>query len=384
MTPLERTRTAMKLGIPDQIPVQCQMSTGHILLNSNVDPVAYSSDSTTYADALWHMRGLYDFDGVLMHKPGREPGWLDDCERTETDDGVEFVFDDGGKVRVQPHEDPVYFPPSGFTPPEIETIDVENPLHGYYTGSYLKWHHHRGTHHYRTPEAIPEYWYDCIDRIKALSQGEYSLHGETRAPFDHALALLGSENLMVALLIEPDKVHQLMEWATQTAIAWSVAQVRRGCDAIKVSSPWVGSGFISREAYRTFVVPYETRLASAIRDAGGFVYTHTCGAISDRLEDMMSSSINGLECLDPPPLGDVALPDAIERTKGKVFIKGNIDSVNTLLKKDAAGVREDVQRTVQIGAPDGGYICSTACSVSPHVNPDHIKMLVEVARSYRY
>jgi uroporphyrinogen-III decarboxylase len=131
-------------------------------------------------------------------------------------------------------------------------------------------------------------------------------------------------------------------------------------------------------------VPYEQELARAVRAEGGFIYTHTCGAISDRLEAMMDCGINGLECLDPPPLGNVDLSDAIQRTKGRIFIKGNIDSVHTLLNKDREGVRKDVQRTVEAAAPGGGYICSTACSVAPYVKPDNIKEMVEVARSFRY
>ncbi len=436
----------MALGTPDQVPVMCQMSTGHILLNSGIDPLAEATDSLAYAESLWRMRELYDFDGILMHKPGREPGWLDgtrfrpaygdgagetaapqgtdsaggrasyppgdsggraSCPPSETALGGtgkqqlagdwlrrpsggacpppprqscgEYVFPDGSYVRVQSDEDPIFFPPPGFVWPQIDQIDPQAPLAGF-SGGLARWLTFKATHDYRRPEEVPEFWYACLDELNRRSAGCYSLHGETRAPFDHVLALLSSENLMVALITEPARVHALMEWATDTAIAWSVAQVRRGCDAIKVSSPWVGSRFISPKAYREFVVPYEGRLAAAVRAEGGFIYTHTCGAINDRLEDMMSSGINGLECLDPPPLGNIDLPDALRRTKGRVFLKGNIDSVNTLLRKTVPDIRGDVRRTVELAAPGGGYICSTACSISPHVPPEHVRALVEAAR----
>lgn len=384
MTPRQRILTAMALGIPDQVPVMCQMATGHILINSGVDPIDEATDSEAFSESLWRMRARYDFDGILIHKPGREPGWLHgDTRQHVCPEGWEFEYPDGSRVRVQREDDPVFFPPSDFVWPTADAIDPDDPLAGC-TGGLQRWHHFKGTHSYATPEEIPAYWYDCIDDLKARCGDHYSLHGETRSPFDHVLAVLSPMNLMTALIDAPDRVHHLMEWATRSAIAWSIAQIRRGCDAIKISSPWVGRRFISPAHYRQFVVPYERRLAEAIRAEGGFVYTHTCGAISDRLEAMMDASIHGLECLDPPPLGDVDIEDAVRRTRGRIFIKGNLDSVHTLLEKDEAGIRADVKRMVALAAPGGGYICSTACSIAPHVPSDHVKAMVDEARRFHY
>jgi MtaA/CmuA family methyltransferase len=383
MTPRQRVRAAMELGVPDQVPVQCQMATGHILLNTDVDPIAYATDTHVYARALAQMRERYDFDGILMHKPGREPGWLDACDKRETAGGWDFVFPEGCTVRVQRDDDPIFFPASGFRHPDIDDIDLDDPLAGF-SGGHRKWLEFKATHNYTRVENIPQWWYACIDDLRKRLGDQYSLHGETRAPFDHVLALLSAENVMMALITNREKVHQLMEWATQIAITWSVAQITRGCDAIKISSPWVGGSFISISDYREFVVPYEKKLAEAVRAKGGFIYTHTCGKIADRLEDMIATGINGIECLDPPPLGNVELEDAIHRTKGKIFIKGNVDSVNTLLNKDLDGVRQDVRRVVHTGAPGGGYICSTACSIAPRVRPENIMAMAEVAREYEY
>ncbi len=63
------------------------------------------------------------------------------------------------------------------------------------------------------------------------------------------------------------------------------------------------------------------------------VYIHTCGAIGDRLELLAASGADGVDTLDPPPLGNVDLADAKRRIGNRLFIKGNIDPVNTLLRK---------------------------------------------------
>jgi hypothetical protein len=383
MTPRQRVRIAMELGVPDQVPVQCQMATGHILLNSGVDPIAEATDSAAFADSLVAMRDRYDFDGILIHKPGREPGWLDDADRAETADGWIFTFADGSRVRIQRDDDPVFVPRSGWSWPELDAIDPARPLAAF-TGPHARWHRFKGTHPYHRVEDIPDHWYAVIDRIRDRTADAYSLHGETRGPFDHVLNLVGVENMMIALHTARERLHALLDWATQSSITWSVAQVRHGCDAIKISEPFVGAGFISRPDYDEFVVPYTKRLCDAVRAAGGFIYAHTCGRIGDRIESMAASGVSGLECLDPPPLGDVEIEDAVRRTKGKLFIKGNVDAVHTMLEKDVAGVRADVQRVVNAAAPGGGFICSTACSIAPRVPPENVETLVTVARDYKY
>jgi uroporphyrinogen decarboxylase len=173
-----------------------------------------------------------------------------------------------------------------------------------------------------------------------------------------------------------------MERATEALSAWAVAQIQRGCDAIKNSSPYVGGGFLSREHYQEFVVPYEKKLAQAVRDAGGFVYTHTCGAIGDRLDLIVESGVNGIECLDPPPLGNTDLAEAKEKFGKQIFIKGNVDSVNVLLRGTPDKVREDVRQRLAIGSAGGGFILSTACSIAPAVKPEHIKIMVEETREF--
>ena len=80
-------------------------------------------------------------------------------------------------------------------------------------------------------------------------------------------------------------------------------------DGDDISSAFAGAGFISRQMYREFVVPYEREVATSIGNQGIPSYVHTCGAIGDRLELLCRAGVSGIECLDPPPLGDVDLHD---------------------------------------------------------------------------
>ncbi|SVC82182.1 uncharacterized protein METZ01_LOCUS335036, partial [marine metagenome] len=167
------------------------------------------------------------------------------------------------------------------------------------------------------------------------------------------------------------------------SVALAVAQVRRGAQAIKISSPFAGNAFLSREMYCDFIQPYEARIASAVKAEGAAVYTHTCGAIGDRLDLLCGAGITGIECLDPPPLGDVDISEAVEALKGKIFIKGNVDPVNTLLRGNQEKIREDISNILQAAKNMEGFILSSACSVAPPTPPDNLKRMVELCREFR-
>jgi uroporphyrinogen decarboxylase len=150
-------------------------------------------------------------------------------------------------------------------------------------------------------------------------------------------------------------------------------QAAAGADAVLISSAFAGAGFISPAHYREFVLPYEKRVIDGVKAAADIpVYTHTCGAIGDRLEAMADTGTNGIDTLDPPPLGTVDLADARARTRGRLFLKGNIDPVNTVLHGTPDDVLAAARERIEIAAPGGGYILSTACAVPPAAAPENV------------
>ena len=178
----------------------------------------------------------------------------------------------------------------------------------------------------------------------------------------------GYENGLVALIMEPEKSKSIIDKYANGIRDLAVKMCDKQIDAIKISSPFAGMGFISTEQYIEFVLPYERKIIEAIRAKGVHAYIHTCGSINDRLELMRESKTSGLECLDPVPVGNVDLEDAFDRIGNDLFIKGNIDSINTLLNADDKKAEADVKQIIETGKTKGkGFILSTACSIAPLV-----------------
>jgi uroporphyrinogen decarboxylase len=230
----------------------------------------------------------------------------------------------------------------------------------------------------------PHHAYDIFHLLKNKVGDHYSIHGEVTSPFDYYLRLFGAKNAMIYLIEAPVKAMEILQKFTLGVIKIAVDQADLGLDAIKISSPYAGAGFISPDFYRRFVLPCESQIVKAVRDLGTHIYIHTCGAINDRLEMMAESGASGIECLDPPPIGNVSLEEAKERIGHNAFIKGNIDPINVLLQGSVDDVKRDSCHRIEIGKPGGGYILSTACSIAPHTKRENIQMLVEVAADIGY
>ncbi len=135
--------------------------------------------------------------------------------------------------------------------------------------------------------------------------------------------------------------------------------------------------------YTDFILPFESQLATAVRNEGVPIYTHTCGAIGDRLDLIAETGVSGIECLDPPPLGDVDINQAVDLLQNKMFIKGNLDPVNTLLRGDSENVRAEVNTILHAADKTNGFILSSACSVAPPTPPDNMKLIVELCHKYQ-
>ncbi len=372
----ERVLLAMNMQKGDRVPLMCQFSIGFMMNQLKPDPVRFWYDRDVFAEGLLRLREEMNFDGILVSLHGHSDAWKEGLIKEEkiSEGKTKLYYED----RVETHcwED---LPLVEFKNPPIlkgiDEIDVDKdipdeinyiPVSGNLYFSLDK-------------ENMYAIFYDLYDKIG----DQYSLHGEITSPFDYFLDKLTYQEGLMALLLDPDKCKLILQKYTDGIKKIAEGMCKCPIDAIKISSPFAGQGFISTEFYQEFVMPFESQIIKVIKDAGKKVYIHTCGYIGDRLEFMKESGASGLECLDPPPVGNVDLDNAFDRIGDTMFIKGNIDSVNTLLFGGEKKIREDVSRIIKIGKEKGkGFILSTACSIAPNVSKESILLLSDLIQEY--
>ena len=383
----QRVAAAMRRQAVDRVPVMCQLAIGHYLLQTGVRPADLWFTSEGFADATTAQADRYGFDGILLNLPGRDPHWLQYVERIEehADRSQTVHFRNGDRAHCPADDNVHHF---GVGNPPRPTIEQVDPDKLYYDDPHdlggLKHPFYFGLTPTRPDRADywPDYWFRTIDLVIERVGQRLSVHSEIFSPFTQLMELFGYEQALMYLLDEPDKCHAILAAYSAGAADLGVRQAKRGVDAVLVSSAFAGGGFISPRQYDAFVLPYEAEVVRHIHAAGVAVYTHTCGDIGDRLERMADTGIDGIDTLDPPPLGSVDLADAKRRVGERVFFKGNIDPVNTLLRKTREEVRRDALFRLAAGSPGGGYILSSACSVSPRVPPENLTVLAEASAEF--
>ncbi len=355
---------------PDRVPVMCQLALGHYFLRSGLDAVEIWHDSRAFGDALVALQRRYGFDGILVNLPGRDPGWRALVARVErAGEDLAIHWTDDRVTIVPPDDNPRVLDGRllRLPPPPLEEIDPGALF-------YVEPHDRLGV---TALGEFPPWRFDTIDYVRGIAP-DVSVHGEIFSPFSQLVELLGAAEAMIALMDDPDKVAACLGRLAEGAIALGRGLHAAGADAVLISSAFAGGGFISRAHYERFVLPHESRVVSALRAAGAVVYTHTCGAIGDRLDLLERTGTCGIDTLDPPPLGTVDLADARRRLSPATFVKGNIDPVNTVLRGTPDDCRRAARERLSIAGPRG-YILSTACSVPPHAPPANILELARAA-----
>lgn len=300
MTPRDRILKAMQLQHPDRVPLMCQFSFGFInqqLKGSGISPMEVWLDADKYSKGLMILRDRFNFDGILVSVHGHFEDWRSRIVKTETVNGIDVVTY-ADRRETYPEDD---LPAAEFFSRNIkgvEDFDINDiPEEIYYIPASRDCH---GFIDLDNPFSV----FDFMDeRVK----DRYSIHGEIISPFDYFLDLFGYEQALLSLLIEPEKCKLVLQRFTDGLIRLLEGMCKKSIDAVKISSPFAGMGFISPDQYLEFEQPYLKQLTCTISNNGKFSYIHTCGHINDRLEYMRDTRTNGLECLDPPPIGNVNL-----------------------------------------------------------------------------
>ncbi len=388
MNSRQRISAAMNHKEPDRVPVMCQIAFGHYCLNCGYSPSQIWFWPETFANALLDLQQRYEFDGVLVNLPGRWPGWKSHLKsHKKIGDSEHFYWDLGLETVFPPDDNPQTYrqEQSQLERADYRTVDLHDPatyrLSGYVWNTW-----HMPSLWGIDPQAdlsdstaYPEWFTGTLMKVRELAP-DVSVHAEVFSPFTHLMELFGYEQGLFALIDVPEKCHEALKVFTRQVLAQIKLYVGCGPDAVLVSSAFAGAGFISPEMYKEFVSPYEDELYKAINGYGLKSYVHTCGAIGDRLGLMAETCVDGIDTLDPPPLGTINLEEAKSNYGERFFFKGNLDSVNEILNADDETFEEAVKERIRIGKPGSGYILSSACSVAPYVKGQRLKKLTELAK----
>jgi hypothetical protein len=349
------------------------------MLNTNWSPAEIWYSSEALSSAYVELAKRYSFDGILVNLPGRPRNWRAHIAGTSTSEGSSRLdWDTGGYSIVQRGDNVHYF---GNPRPSLEVIDPGTLFYvepENITGIKYPFFYDFGEY---VPSSdrnslFPPYLLETLRLTLEKAGEDIHVSSEVFSPFTQFMELLGYSEALMALVDDSKKCLRILDSLADGAAALAKMQIEAGTDAVLVSSAFAGGGFISPDYYRSFVLPFEKRVVDMVHANSDVpVYVHTCGKIADRIDFIRSAGYDGIDTMDPPPIGNCDIVSIKEEFGKDLFLKGNIDPINIVLNGSPDSVYEQSVRLIERLGRRSGYILSTACSVPPGASPKNIVVM---------
>lgn len=235
---------------------------------------------------------------------------------------------------------------------------------------------------YRPPDLGIEEDYAAA-RAKFAADGEHFRIGYLPGfTFNVARKIRRLENYLCDLVMEPDNVsalNALIRAELGKAIDCIAAA---GADAVMFGEDWGTQDrlMIDPRMWRRIFRPEFEALAGRAHDRGLYVIMHSCGKMTDIIEEVISC---GIDCLqfDQPRLHGIEL--LAERFGGRVAFWCPVDIQTTLQTRDPAAIRQEAKLLIdKLGCFGGGFIAgyyndNEAIGLAPDVQDVACKAFVE-------
>ncbi len=215
-----------------------------------------------------------------------------------------------------------------------------------------------------------------LDRIKGgellskKTQGKVPIIGWIEGPLAEACDLVGVENMMMQLMVDPDFSNMLMDKCMITAKEFAKAQIGAGCEIIGMGDAVCSQ--IDGLTYETFIKERHKEIISYIHELGGKIKLHICGDTTHLLSYYRELNLDIL---------DLDWQVDIQHARGvlgeKVILGGNI---NPVLVQDKT--RDEVyklSRDLVEKFKNERYLLSAGCEITVLTPPENLKAMAEAA-----
>jgi uroporphyrinogen decarboxylase len=194
--------------------------------------------------------------------------------------------------------------------------------------------------------------------------------------------LMGMENLLVAIIAEPELVRGLVEMSVTINLALAKEVAARGVKIIYTGDDYAynKTTLMSPRHFREYFYPGLKRVVQGFKELGLYVIKHTDGNIWPIMDMIIDS---GIDCLDPiDPLGGMDVGEVKAKYGQRVAVKGNVDCASLLSFGTTGEVIEATKAALRKGMPGGGYILSSSNSIHSSVKPENYAAMVNTVQAY--
>jgi len=209
-----------------------------------------------------------------------------------------------------------------------------------------------------------------LEALSLLCRGygnEIALIGKVMGPWTISYHLAGTQNFLLWVITDPDKVHRYLEALKEVTLLFAKAQFQAGADVVVLADHATGD-LVSPKTYEKFLLPVHKELVQRI---GGPLILHICGNCADRLRLFVEAGFEGYHFE-----WQVDSKEAVRAVNRQMSLVGNVNNATTLLR----GTPEDVRKQVRYSVEAGVDIIAPECAVPLQTPLRNLKAIVEAAQ----
>jgi len=235
---------------------------------------------------------------------------------------------------------------------------------------------------YRAPDPDAAHRLGVLPELVRRYKGRRAICFHHRAAFMWAAYLMGIDNILAGLLIEPDTVSLLMDKVLEANMGVVRNAIRAGAEVIVLGDDYAhNSGpMMSPEVFDEFIKPRLARMTAMIHEEGGFCIKHSDGNIYPLLDSILETGPDGLNPIEP--VAGMELSRVRELAGERLCLVGNIDCGHLLPHGTTEEVREAVRAAIAEVGAGGGFIVSSSNSIHSSCKPENLVAMVEAVRKF--
>ena len=223
---------------------------------------------------------------------------------------------------------------------------------------------------------------EAVSVIKKNLKGRVPLIGFSGSPWTLATYMVeggSSKNFskVKGLLFEnPKHLHQLLNVLADTVIDYLNAQIEAGADSIMIFDTW--GGLLNKESYENFSLRYMSKIVDGIHrkyDERTIPVTLFTKGGSAWLEQIAAT---GCDCVGLD--WTIEIGEAERRIGSKVALQGNLDP--SVLYASPEIITAEAYKVLDQFKGQTGHVFNLGHGITPDVNPESMKVLVDAVHSY--
>ena len=226
------------------------------------------------------------------------------------------------------------------------------------------------------------YVMDAVRLIRQELRGRVPLIGFSGSPWTLACYMVegrGSRDFATLKAMcwdQPKLAHQLLDTLAQAVAAYLIAQAAAGAQALMIFDTW--GGLLGPAPFREFSLRHMAQIVAELkndtraRELPVILFSKGAGAHLAALADTGCAGLGVDWTID--------LAEARAAVAGRVALQGNLDPA--ILRAGPAVIRREARAVMDSYGNHPGHIFNLGHGITPEVDPDHVKLLVDEVHAY--